>query len=192
MATSTKMKTFYPKTRAAWRAWLRAHHRTASEIWVVYPRKATGKPRISYNDAVEEALCFGWIDGKQRSIDDERFAQRFTPRRSGSSWSEMNKQRLAALIASNKMTKAGLAAAEGVKLGARLKVAPDIREALNEDDVTRRNFAKLPSSYKRVRIAYIESARSRPDEFGKRLRHFVKMTTQGKTFGYVKEFAPKR
>src|SRR2546422_9455122 len=100
-------------TRRAWRAWLHAHHRTAKEIWLVYYRKASGRPRIAYNDAVEEALCFGWIDSNQKGIDDERFAQRFTPRRRVGGLSEMNKHRVRRLVAEGRMTPAGMAVIGG-------------------------------------------------------------------------------
>jgi len=176
-------------TRRAWRAWLRAHHRTAKEIWLVYYRKASGRPRIAYNDAVEEALCFGWIDSQQKGIDAERVAQRFSPRRPGSPWSEMNKERLRRLIAARKMTPAGLAAAEGVRLNAGFSLPADIARALRENEATWRNYRRFPLSYKRIRIGFIDAARDRPAEFNKRLRHFLRVTARNKTFGYVKEFA---
>ena len=185
------MKTLDVGDREEWRAWLQEHHDKEEEIWVVYYRKASGKPRIPYNDAVEEALCFGWIDSQQRGIDEERFAQRFSPRKPGSPWSEMNKQRLRKLATEGKMTSAGLAAAQGVPLNDRFKVSPDIEKAIKEDRQTWQNFRKFPESYRRIRIAFIEAARNRPEEFVKRLNYFLKMTAQNKRFGYVKEFADK-
>ena len=180
------MKTFYPKTRAQWRGWLARNHARQKEIWVVYYRKSTGKPRISYDDAVEEALCYGWIDGLQRGIDDERFAQRFTPRRTGSMWSEPNKQRLRKLIADGLMTQAGLDAARDVKLNARLKMPPDIEKALRADPEVWRTFRAFPADYRRLRVAWVDGARKRPDEFEKRLAYLIKMTRLGKTYGYVR------
>jgi len=182
-------KTLEVATRREWRAWLRAHRHTATEIWLVYYRKASGRPRISYNDAVEEALCFGWIDSQQKGIDERRFAQRFSPRKPGSPWSEMNKERLRRLIAARQVTPADLAAARGVRLGERFTLPPDIAHALKQDRPTWRNYRKLPRSYKRIRIGFIDAARDRPAEFSKRLRHFLRMTASNKTFGYVKEFA---
>lgn len=128
------MKTLYVKTRNEWRKWLAEHHDTEREIWLVYYRKTTGKPRVEYNEAVEEALCFGWIDSQQKGIDDERFAQRFSPRKPGSSFSEMNKARMRKLIAEEKMTPAGLAAAEGVDLDVGATVPPDIEQALKANE----------------------------------------------------------
>jgi uncharacterized protein YdeI (YjbR/CyaY-like superfamily) len=103
-------KTLHVADRKLWRAWLAKHHRSETEIWLIYYRKETGTPRISYNDAVLEALCYGWIDSTLIAIDKERFAQRFTVRRKTSSLSQMNKERIYKLIAQRKMTKAGLAA----------------------------------------------------------------------------------
>ena len=158
----------------------------------MYYRKASGKPRISYNDAVEEALAFGWIDSQQKGIDAERFAQRFSPRRPGSPWSEMNKARLRKLLAAGKMARAGLAAAQNAGLGRRFVVPRDIALAIRADPAAARAFRTLPREYVRIRVGFIDAARGRPAEFRKRLRHFITMTGKGKTFGYVKEFAGRR
>jgi uncharacterized protein YdeI (YjbR/CyaY-like superfamily) len=112
-----------------WRAWLRAHHKTRREIWLVYYRKASGKPRISHSDAVDEALCFGWIDSQAAPLDAGRFAQRFTPRRPGSPVSEMNRTRARRLIREKRMTRAGLDALGDLRVR-RLVMPPDIRAAL--------------------------------------------------------------
>ena len=98
------------KTPAAFRAWLEKHHETESEIWVGYYKKATGKPSMTWSEAVDEALCFGWIDGKLQRIDDERHRQRFTPRRPQSNWSAINIAKVAELRAQGRMTAAGEAA----------------------------------------------------------------------------------
>lgn len=103
-------KTLYVKKRGEWRKWLEKNHQKESEIWLVYYKKHTKKPSIPYNDAVEEALCFGWIDSSEKRIDKERYAQRFTPRKPKSNWSESNKERVRKLIVQGKMTPAGLAA----------------------------------------------------------------------------------
>ena len=185
------MDTFYAKHRAEWRAWLQEHHAQAKEIWLVYYRKASGKPRVAYNDAVEEALCFGWVDSQQKGIDEERFAQRFSPRKPGSNWSEMNKARLRKLIAQGAMTPAGLAAAQGARLDEPFAIPPDIAAALRQDPQTWQHFQNFPEDYRRIRVAFIETARKRPAEFKKRLAHFLTMTARNKTFGYVKEFTEK-
>jgi uncharacterized protein YdeI (YjbR/CyaY-like superfamily) len=100
-------ETFYPKTRSEWRRWLQKFHDKKSEIWVVYFKKVTGKPTITYEEAVLEALCFGWIDGIEKGINSESFAGRFTPRKANSNWSESNIKRYQALVKQNLMTEAG-------------------------------------------------------------------------------------
>lgn len=102
-------ETLYAKNRREWRAWLSRHHKTAPEIWLIYYKKSSGKPRIPYNHAVEEALCYGWIDSLTKPVDGERWAQRFSPRRPTSRLSEMNRERVRRLIKAKRMTKAGLA-----------------------------------------------------------------------------------
>lgn len=102
-------ETLYVHNRKDWRAWLKKNHAKKKEIWLIYYRKASGRKRIPYDDAVEEALCFGWTDSTAKRIDGERFAQRFTPRRPGSQWSELNKKRARRLIKNGRMTRAGIA-----------------------------------------------------------------------------------
>src|SRR2546429_5090474 len=101
-------KTVYARNRREWRAWLARHHKTATEIWLIYYKKHSGKPRVSYNDAVDEALCYGWIDSTLKPIDADCYAQRFSPRRPTSRLSEMNRERVRRLIAARRMTRAGL------------------------------------------------------------------------------------
>jgi uncharacterized protein YdeI (YjbR/CyaY-like superfamily) len=102
-------ETLYVTTREAFRAWLKANHRSKREIWLVLYRKATGKPSLPYVEAVEEAICFGWIDGYEKSMDEERYALRFSPRRAKSNWTETNKERALRMIAEGRMTKSGFA-----------------------------------------------------------------------------------
>ncbi|MGH2583063.1 MAG: YdeI/OmpD-associated family protein [Anaerolineales bacterium] len=185
-------KTLEVSSRAAWRRWLAANHKKADEIWLVFYRKSSGKPRISYNDAVEEALCYGWIDSILKPIDKERFAQRFSSRRPKSNLSEMNKQRIRKLIANKKMTKAGLAAVEGLYKPAKekkLRAPSYLLKALKAEPGIWRNFEKFPESYKRIRVAYIESQKRHGKEQHQRaLNHFVRMTAKNKRIGFVKEF----
>ena len=171
---------------AAWRAWLRKHHKTAREIWLVYYRKSSGKPRISYNDAVDEALCFGWIDSIVRTIDGERIAQRFTPRRPGSKTSEMNKARARRLVREGRMTRAGLAAIGSLKTQ-RLVIPADIRSAFERDPLAWKRFRRFPAAYRRIRIAFVEGARKRPAEFERRLRNLVRRSARNERFGMIRE-----
>jgi uncharacterized protein YdeI (YjbR/CyaY-like superfamily) len=188
-------ETLYVTNRKKWRAWLAKNHKTKIEIWLVYPKKATGKTRIPYNDAVEEALCYGWIDSIQKTMDAGRNAQRFSPRRKGSALSPMNKERIRRLIAAKKMTKAGMESiahhltdlkpTSVTKQLIAFKLPDDIRERLEQDPVVWKNYQRFPQSYKRIRIGWIDGARNRPEEFEKRLNYFIKMTGKGKRFGMV-------
>ncbi|MBI1804038.1 MAG: YdeI/OmpD-associated family protein [Ignavibacteria bacterium] len=183
-------RALYVSTRKAWRAWFAAHSATANEIWLIYYKKQSGKPRIPYNDAVEEALYYGWIDSITKPIDNEKYAQRFTPRKPKAQWSAMNIERLRRLIRQKKVTKAGLEAAKDI-LGTLLwkpkeiAIPPDILRALKKDPTTWKNFSCFPASYKRIRVGWIDASRRRPDVFQQRLRYFLKMTAQNKRFGMV-------
>lgn len=183
-------KTLYITQRKDWRAWLKKNHKTESDIWLIYFSKASGKPRLSYNDSVEEALCFGWIDSIVKKIDIDSFAQRYTPRRKNSPLSELNKERIRFLIKQKKMTKAGLDAVKNyikdIHVDKEPKVPADILKALKQDKTTWENYKKFPASYKRIRIFWIDAARIRPDVFEQRLRYFIKMTAKNKMYGMVK------
>ncbi len=176
-------KTLETASRAEWRKWLRQNYRSAKEIWLVYYRKGTGKPRIAYNDAVEEALCFGWIDSNVMTLDEERFAQRFSPRKPKTPYSPANKERLKKLIADGKVAKGVLADLKDLPLG-RFVVPKDIAEAIKQNKEAWAHFRKFSSAYKRIRIGFIEGARNRPAEFRKRLNYFIKMTAKNKQFGF--------
>ena len=102
-------ETIYVTTPAEFRAWLLKYHGSRKEIWLIRYKKATGKPSIDYIEAVEEAICFGWIDGLEKGMDSERYALRFSPRRQKSNWTETNKERARRLIAAGRMTEAGTA-----------------------------------------------------------------------------------
>lgn len=173
-------KTFYTAHRSDWRHWLINNHDKETDIWLIYYKKASGKPRISYNDAVEEALCFGWIDSIVKSVDKESFAQRFSPRRKNSNWSAPNLERMKKLIKLKLMTEAGLINYPGEQ---KFKIPEDIKKELKADKKVWANFQKFPDSYQNVRIAFIDDARTRPEEFRKRLNYFLKMTRENKKFG---------
>ncbi|MBN2459624.1 YdeI/OmpD-associated family protein [Candidatus Woesearchaeota archaeon] len=182
-------KTLYVNDRKQWRSWLSKNHDKEKEIWLIYYRKSSGQKRIPYNDAVEEALCYGWIDSIQKGIDEEKFAQRFSPRKPNSVLSQTNKERIHKLINQKKMTAKGLNAVKHVFDGSpkNLKyiLKPDILKLLKEDKTTWENFQKFPESYKRIRIEWIEGARTRPELFKKRLEYFLKMTAKNKRYGMV-------
>lgn len=178
-------KTLYVKNREEWRRWLEKHHNEEQEIWLIFYRKYTNKIPVPYSDAVEEALCFGWIDSIVKGVDKESFAQRFSPRKPKSNWSELNKVRMKKLIKEKKMTPAGLAVFK-VDSEEVYKIPADILNELKKDKVVWKNFQKFTESYKRIRVGWIDGARKRPAEFKKRLKYFLKMTEKNKMFGMVK------
>jgi uncharacterized protein YdeI (YjbR/CyaY-like superfamily) len=180
-------KTLDVKSRAAFRAWLAKNHDERDEIWLVYYRKSSGKQRISYNDAVEEALCFGWIDSIAKPIDEERWAQRFSKRRKGSKLSPMNRVRVERLRKAKRMTPAGLEALRHELGKGRSKAVPaDISKALRKDPEVWRNFRRFPETYRQIRVGWIEGARSRREVFRKRLAFFLKKTKRNEMFGMVR------
>jgi uncharacterized protein YdeI (YjbR/CyaY-like superfamily) len=176
-------KTVYFANREDWRKWLMENYAKEKEIWLIYPKKGSGKPRILYNDAVEEALCFGWIDSTAKRIDEASYAQRFSPRNPKTPYSEANKQRLRKLFAEGKVI---LSVQESIKnwITEGFEVPDDILMAIRVNKEAWRNFQNYSEPYKRIRIGYIEGARERPEEFQKRLNHFVAMTAQNKQFGF--------
>jgi uncharacterized protein YdeI (YjbR/CyaY-like superfamily) len=176
-------QTLYAATRREWRKWLKKNYKTEKEIWLVYYKKATGKPRIEYNDAVEEALCFGWIDSTVKKIDDESFAQRFSRRNPKTGYSQSNKERLSKLIAEGKVTKDVLATLGDISWE-QFEIPKDILETIKADKEAWKNFQNFSETYKRIRIAFIDGARNRPKEFQKRLNYFIKMTEKNKQFGF--------
>jgi uncharacterized protein YdeI (YjbR/CyaY-like superfamily) len=174
------------RTGAAWRAWLRRNHARKKEIWLVYHTRASRRSSLAYNDAVDEAICFGWIDSTVKKLDAHSRAQRFTPRRKGSPVSEMNKARARRLVRERRMTAVGRAALGSALRREPLVVAADVRRALRAEPGVWARFEKLPVSYKRIRLGFIEGARGRPQIFATRLRYFVRMTAQGKRYGMVR------
>ncbi|HYR07394.1 MAG TPA: YdeI/OmpD-associated family protein [Longimicrobium sp.] len=176
-------RTLYAADRDAWRAWLAEHYRTEKEIWLVYPRKHTGKPRIPYADAVEEALCFGWIDSTQKTLDDDHTAQRYTPRRPGVAYSQPNQERLRRMIAQGKVLPE-VVESIGDLLDRPFVIPADILRALQASERAWGNLQRWSDSYLRIRVAFVESARGDPAEFGKRLRNLVDKSEKGKQYGF--------
>jgi uncharacterized protein YdeI (YjbR/CyaY-like superfamily) len=176
-------KTLRVTNRKDWRKWLHEHYKTEKEIWLVYPKKETGKPRIAYNDAVEEALCFGWIDSTLKTLDKEHTAQRFSPRKPKSKYSPANKERLRKLVKGHKVIKA-VRETLGDILEEKFEIPKDILKAIKANKLAWKNFQKFSDAYKRIRIGFVEGARKRPAEFKKRLHYFIKMTEKNKQYGF--------
>ncbi len=184
-------KTFYPKNRKEWRSWLAKHHNTSKDIWLIYYKKDSGKPRIPYNDAVEEALCYGWIDSILKPRNAKSWVQRFSPRKIKSALSEMNKERVRRLIKTKKMTRFGLKSIEHhlkekTSTPKKFILPNDILLFLKKNPNAWKNFQKFPTSYKHIRIGWIDGSRHRPEVFNTRLNYFIKMTAANKQFGMVR------
>ncbi len=180
-------ETFHAVSREEWRAWLAEHHRDRQEIWLVGYRKAAGVPCVAYPDAVEEALCFGWIDSTRKSLDGDRNAQRFTPRRPGSGYSQANRERLAVLLAAGRVHPAVAAELEAAweEIDPEAFVTPaDIEASLKAVPGAWEHWSGFPAPYRRIRAAYVDHARDRGPEFGRRLENLVRKTAAGKQFGY--------
>jgi uncharacterized protein YdeI (YjbR/CyaY-like superfamily) len=179
-------KTLYVADRHQWRAWLEKNHDTESEVWLIYYKKHTGRPRIPYDDAVEEALCFGWIDSVVQRIDDEKYAQKFTPRKDTSQWSALNKRRVAKLIKEGRMTKAGLAkinypVADNGQEGPEpegqreeLAVPQYVTQALMANKKAWENFNNLAPSHRRNYIRWITDAK-KEETRNRRLREAIEV-----------------
>ena len=160
---------FHPLSRAEWRQWLGANHACAEGVWLITFKKATGKPRIEYDEAVEEALCFGWVDSKPNKLDDERSLLWFAPRKPGTGWSRPNKQRVEKLRATGRMHPAGQAkidmavrdgswsALDGIE---DLEIPVDLAAACANYQQAATNFAAFPRSVKRGILEWISTAKT--------------------------------
>ena len=175
-----------------WRAWLEKHHSAKNEIWLLFYKQHTGKPCVSYHDAVDEALCFGWIDSIVKRVDDERYLRKFTPRRSSSVWSEVNKRRVERLIREERMTETGLTrvreakeSGEWFKGRARekvLEVPAFLEEALAANKKALENFNGLAPSYRRNMVGWVSSAR-KEETRRKRLAEVIGVLERGEKLG---------
>lgn len=159
----------HPLTRAEWRAWLEANHSRAEGIWLISYKKATAKPRVEYDEAVEEALCFGWIDSKPNKLDDQRTMLWFAPRKPGAGWSRPNKQRIERMLAAGLMAPAGLAKIAAAQQDGSwtkldsiedLEMPPDLTAALESYERAAEFFAAFPRSAKRGILEWIANAKT--------------------------------
>jgi uncharacterized protein YdeI (YjbR/CyaY-like superfamily) len=173
---------------AAWEDWLEDHHKSSPGLWMKIAKKASGIETISYQDAVESALCFGWIDGQRQTFDDRWFLQRFTPRRSRSRWSQTNRDKVAKLIQERRMRPEGLAEIERAKTDGRwddaypgpstIEVPDDLRQAFDAKPQAREAFAALNAT-SRYSILYRIHHTKEPTTRARRIEQFVEMLTSG-------------
>lgn len=174
-----ELETKYFIKRQDWRKWLETNFETKDDIWLEYPLKKTGKERILYNDAVEEALCFGWIDSTFKSLNEETTIQRFCKRRKNSTFSQPNIERLK-WLSENNLIHNSIKKDVSKIIQQEFIFPEDIINKLKLDKTVWENYQSFSESYKRIRIAYIDSSRKRPDEFEKRLGNFINKTKDNK------------
>jgi uncharacterized protein YdeI (YjbR/CyaY-like superfamily) len=178
-------KTLYVTNGADWRSWLEKYHESKTEIWLVFYKKHTGRPRISYEDAVEEALCFGWIDSIVKRVDEEKYIQKFSPRKDLSTWSESNRRRVKKLIEEGRMTSFGLSKfkdagpeKQAVKIpNNKVLIPPDLKRALVADKKAWQNFSNFAPGYRKNYIFWVSSAK-REETRAKRIREAVQLIAQ--------------
>ena len=173
---------------AAWRAWLAAHHAAAPGLWMQIGKKGAGAPSITYDEALEVALCYGWIDGQKKGLDETAWLQKFTPRGPRSLWSQINRDKAEALIASGQMQPAGLAAVEAAKADGRWEAAyagarkmgvpPDLQTELDRDPVAQAAFAQLDST-NRYAILFRLATAKKAETRARRLQQFVQLLRRG-------------
>ena len=184
---SKALKTLDAGTCEQWREWLAEHHDSESEVWLIFHKSQTGRASIAYNDAVDEALCFGWIDSLIKRLDDARYARKFTPRKSDSKWSTTNRKRYAHLRASGRLMAAGLKrpptsrSYDGPRRSPS-KVPQYIRQGLRSRPAAWNYFECLAPSYRRMYIAWIDSAKQQETRM-RRLREAVDLLAAGKKLG---------
>jgi len=178
--------------RKAWRSWLAENHASENEVWLAYFKKHTGKASVSYIDSVKEALCFGWIDGLKRRVDDERYAHRFTPRKASSKWSPLNIKLAEELIESGGMMKAGLAAFEqrvpydqelqNVLRAKEIPLTAETEKGLKTSQKAWNNFIQMAAGYRKQYVAWIQSAK-RPETRKKRLEEAISLLEKNQKLG---------
>ena len=195
MAVIAETDTFFAPHRDAWRAWLAAHHGSAPFVWLLIHKKHVAEPSVSYDEAVEEALCWGWIDGLTNRWDERSYAVRFTPRRPGSVWSESNIVRVGKMIAEGRMTPAGQALVDEAKRrgtwdeaasGRLEETPPDLEEALAAEPAAAACWRALAASRRRMYVSWILAAK-RPPTRARRVAEVVRRLAEGLSPGATAE-----
>jgi len=186
------MRQVYVKTRQEWRDWLSLHHASSQGIWLVFYKKGTGKPSLAYDEAVEEALCFGWIDSIIKKVDEEKYVRKLTPRKPDSLWSEPNKKRVAKLSKQGLMTEAGIEKVREAKSSGQWSKEPrpqlifdmpgDFGQALTKSRKARSFFHQLAASYQKQFIGWIAAAK-RPETRQRRISESIALLERGEKLG---------
>ena len=182
------METVIAKDRAEWRRWLAKNFARTEEIWLVFYKKASGKQTVAYDHAVEEALCFGWIDGMKRKVDEQCYAFRFTPRKAKSAWSKSNLQRVERLIADGRMMPAGLKAYHSSDRREVETLPSAMPKALEDKFRNQRaawaNYQKFPPGYRRVTAGWVGSAKKAETQL-KRLEKLIEYSARNERIEFM-------
>ena len=193
MAKDHPRPTFFP-TPAHFRRWLERHHASATELWVGFYKKSTGRPSITWPEAVDEALCFGWIDGIRKSLDEESYTNRFTPRKPGSNWSLINTKRVKELIEQGRMHEAGLEAFKSrdpkksvysFEQRKNPQLTPELEALFKRNRDAWQFFEAQPPGYRRVITFYVVSAKQEATRL-RRLDNLIKHCAAGRRIDFMK------
>jgi uncharacterized protein YdeI (YjbR/CyaY-like superfamily) len=181
------LKTVESRNITEWRKWLARHHETESEVWLIFYKQHTGMPTVSYKDALDEALCFGWIDSLVRRLDDDRYARKFTPRKADSRWSDINRKRYGELKNEGRLQPAGIDQAPTDRSYDPRPVLAEgvpkyIKDGLKAHPLAWQTFEKLAPSHRRRYVGWITLAK-RPETRAKRLNEAVRLLAEGKQLG---------
>ena len=181
-----EIEIFCPASQTDWRQWLQTNHRTKQSVWLVYYKKKTNIPTIAWSDAVDEALCFGWIDSKRITLNDDKFMQFFSKRKPNGTWSKINKEKIKQLIAAGLMAKAGYESIEKAKQNGswiilddveELKIPKDLAEAFKIKVGSKKFFLGLSKSVKKASLQWIVFAK-RPETRQKRISKIVELAAE--------------
>ena len=186
MSTEPRHVTFFA-TPAQFRRWLEKHHASETELWVGYYKRASGRPSLTWQESVDEALCFGWIDGIRKSIDENSYANRFTPRKRGSIWSAVNTKRAKELIRDGRMSPAGLEAfkardpkkSDALEERRRAELDPDAAARFKRNRAAWSFFEAQPPGYRRIAIFYVMSAK-KEETRARRLATLIDLCAAGR------------
>jgi uncharacterized protein YdeI (YjbR/CyaY-like superfamily) len=188
-----RLDSVQPASRKAWRSWLQKNHASSPGIWLVYAKKHAGIPSLSYTDAVEEALCFGWIDSLVHSVDDSRYKQIFTPRKPSSAWSALNKKRVEKLIAAAQMTAAGMKMIELAKTNRQweahakteaLVMPPELKKALNGHAKAKKNWPTYTASQQKAFLRMVDGAKT-PETRARRVARVLEIVGAKMSFSQL-------
>jgi uncharacterized protein YdeI (YjbR/CyaY-like superfamily) len=180
------MRTLYVEDRSQWRSWLEANSQNVPEVWLLFYKKETGGPTITYEEAVEEAICFGWIDGKIKNLDPARFARLFTPRKPKSQWSRINIERARKMIKEGKMTAAGSKVFDPRHQTPALptKLPASLEEQFRKHETAWENFTRFPPSYQRMTIGWVASAKQEATQL-RRLQQLIAESSRNQRIKFI-------